>query len=227
MSKKNKIALTCLVVVLLFSISIGIAVNAFTPQEHEEEIYRQLGKIETATNDIQPFSTNQTSPVVYTGDHITILADDLERYTKRAQLLTGKEDVSKQALHNLAVREIFCYRAEEAGIPNDDDQFAQWLAEYRKGIENAVNYSDFEALTQGAGMTEEEYWDWASTNESFRKEYYCTLFVKKLKEDFRAVCELTPGGEEYQEAWNSYFDEYKNQAVEDEHLKKVTDGKTE
>lgn len=218
MAAEKRFSLIVCGVLLAILIAVGFVIRSAAP-ETESGAFAQLGKIETAQS--------QNNSAVYTGDHITILADDLERYTKRAQLLTGKEDVSKQALHNLAVREIFCYRAEEAGIPNDDDQFAQWLAEYRKGIENAVNYSDFEALTQGAGMTEEEYWDWASTNESFRKEYYCTLFVKKLKEDFRAVCELTPGGEEYQEAWNSYFDEYKNQAVEDEHLKKVTDGKTE
>ncbi|WP_369297034.1 hypothetical protein [uncultured Neglectibacter sp.] len=205
-------------ILLATLIAAGFVIRLAAP-ETESGAFAQLGKIET--------EQSQNNSAVYTGDHITILADDLERYTKRAQLITGSEDVSEQALHNLAVREIFCYRAEEAGIPDDDDQFAQWLAEYRKGIENAVNYSDFEAFTQGAGMTEEEYWDWAGTSESFRKEYYSTLFVKKLKEDFRAVCELTPGGEEYQEAWNSYFDEYKKQAVEDEHLKKATDGKTE
>ncbi len=219
MTKKRSLLLVCIVVILLTA-TVQIAVNAFSMQEQEEEIYKKLGRIETQ-NGIAPAS--EDGIIAYTGDHIVIRADDLERYQQRGQLLTGKDDYSEEALRNLAVREVFCYLAQEAGIPNDDEAFAAWLAEYRRGIENASNYSDFEAFAKGAGMTEEEYWNWAASSESFRKEYYATLFSQKLREDYKAQCTIAPGTEEYQKAWIDFFDQFKDEAVKNEHLKKANE----
>lgn len=214
--KRMIIAVGTMVILVVIVIATQIAVSASSTREREENVYERLGKIETqkgvAANSVQ-------GEIAYVGDHITITSDDLARYTQRTLLLTGEEKASEQALRNLAVREVFCYQAKEAGITNDDEEFAAWLTEYRKDIENASNYYDFEAMIKGTGMTEEEYWDWASSSESFRKEYYSTLFSQKLREDFKSESTLVPGSEEYQSAWHTWFEEYKDKVVADEHLK--------
>lgn len=161
--------------------------------------------------------------IAYVGDHITILTEDLDLYIRRAKLLTVEEDPAAAALQNLAAREIFCYRAEEAGIPNEDVEFEAWLKEYRENIENTTNYGDFEDYIKGSGMTMKEYLSWAASSESFRKEYYSNLFTQKLREDYKAQSVTAPpGSEEYGKPWQIWFQEYKDKAVGAEHLRKVS-----
>lgn len=199
-------------------ISAGFATGAFSTEAQEQSIWSKLGRIETQES---AAANGIGEDVAYVGDHITITQADYDRYLQRAQLAAPGEDVSQTALRNIAMREIYCYRGKEAGIPDDDEAFAQWLAEYRAAIESADNYSDFETFTGGADMTPEEYWHWAETSETFRKEYYASLFTAQLQEEFRQGQGASLTSETFNDAWIAYMKEYKEQAIADEHLKKA------
>lgn len=214
---KKKLIITLVVAIVLIAatVAIGLVASGFICDNRQKQLFGELGKIETAEG-------NTDGEIAYMGEHITILKDDLERYTRRAELAAQEgEDVSEEALFHIAVREIYYYRGKEAGIEDDNDTFAEWLSQYRSSIERASNYSDFEAMAQGAGMTTEEYWEWAETSPSFRKEYYSTLFVAKLMEDFSKESGVSRDDPDYYEKWTEYHQNYKKQAVEAEHLKPV------
>ena len=154
--------------------------------------------------------------VLYVGEHITVTKSDYESYLERAQLAAPDQDMTQVALDNIAMREIWCYLGQEAGIPDDDEAFAAWLKQYRETVESAENYKDVLQYFGGTGMTEEEYWQWAETSESFRKEWYATLYPAQLQEEFQAQQSAEPNT-----TWNEYLRVYKEKALENEHLKKV------
>ncbi len=69
--------------------------------------------------------------------------------------------------------------------------------------------------------TPEEYWQWAETSPTFRKEYYSNLFYEHLEEEFREENNYQQADEHFQEKWPQYMNEYKDRAVAEEHLVKV------
>ena len=154
--------------------------------------------------------------VIYVGEHITVTQSDYDSYLKRAQLLNPDQDMTQVALDNIAMREIWCYLGHEAGIPDDDEAFAAWFKQYRETVESADNYEDVLPYLGGTEMTPEEYWQWAETDESFRKDWYATLYPAQLQEEFQAQ-----QSDEMLTTWNEYLRIYKEKALENEHLKKV------
>lgn len=216
--KKRSRRILILALVLVAVVVTGAIVGAYSLGDSQKRLYQQLGRIETQEG---AMTADTEDHIAYRGKHIEITREDLDRYVKRAQLLQGEEDVFDEALRNIAVREIFCYRGLEAGIPNDDAAFEEWLKKYRSGIENASNYEDFVAFTKGAGMTPEEYWQWAETSPIFRKEYYASLFPELLKEKFREENNYQQADENFHTKWVEYLRDYKDQAVAEEHLVKV------
>lgn len=219
MKKRTKI--TVALVIALVCVSV-IAIGVFARNNPVNQKMQQLGQIDKQGAAAQAQSLEE---VAYTGDHIQIMKPDLERFIKRISLTTDDEaEAESAALKAVAVREIFCYRAKEAGIPNDDEDFQAWLEEYRNSIESASNYEVFLSYVEGMGMTAEEYWDWAAEDFSIRNEWYSTLFTQKLQEDFAAENKLVVNSPEFTEQWPAYFTAYKDEAYESEHLKKAAAG---
>lgn len=160
----------------------------------------------------------------YVGDHIAVTKSDYNSYCQRAQLAAPDEDVSEEALNNIAMREIWCYLGHEAGIPDDDEAFQTWLKQYRETIEAAENYKDVlkYMYMESGSKTPEEFWQWAEASETFRKEWYATLYLAQLQEEFQAEqARAMTDGETPSVTWNEYLKEYKKKAIENEHLRKV------
>ncbi len=217
-AKKRNRKILLIGLALVIAAAAGAIVGAYSLGDNQKKLYQQLGRIETQEG---AMTADTGDHIAYRGKHIEITQEDLDRYVKRAQLLRGEEDVFDEALRNIAVREIYCYRGLEAGIPNDDAAFEAWLKKYRSGIEDASNYEDFVAFVQGAGMTTEEYWQWAETSPSFRQEYYANLFLEQLEEKFREENHYEQADENFQTKWSEYIKAYKDRAVEEEHLVKA------
>lgn len=158
--------------------------------------------------------------ILYVGEHITVTQSDYDSYLQRAQMLNPDQDMTQVALDNIAMREIWCYLGQEAGIPDDDEAFAAWFKQYRETVQSADNYEDIVKYFGATDMTAEEYWQWAETSESFRKEWYATLYQAQLQEEFQAQQSAEPNT-----TWNEYLRVYKQKAIENEHLKKVETAK--
>lgn len=216
---KKKILIAVFSVILLAAVVVFacIGAGAFTTDEMTKGIWRALGCIETQ----EPVGTNQAGEeIAYVGDHITVTKSDYDRYYQRAQLAAPDEDVTEEALNNIAMREIWCYLGHEAGIPDDDEAFQAWFKQYRETVESADNYKDVLAYMGGADMTPEEYWQWAQTSETFRKEWYATLYPNQLQEEFQTEqAKELASGETPHVTWNEYVREYKKNAIENEHLR--------
>lgn len=215
---KKKFVIVC-VILLLLVLGAGFSSSVSLADQANSSIMKALGRLETAPGD---GLTADGDEIAYMGEHITITKADLERYTRRAALLAEEgTDVDALALKNIAVREIFCYRAEQEGLSFDTEDYLAWLKDYRSSIEAASNYDDFLLFLDGTGMTKEEYWAWAQTAPSMQKDYLATLFAGKIREDFDQGLSSPHGTEENASAWVEYYEKYKEQAVEDEQLRPV------
>ncbi len=217
MKKQTKVLLSIIAVILCVG---GITMGVFAQADPTNNKMRQLGEIDKQQGLLQ---TNSLDSAAYTGEHIEVMKADLDRFTKRVALTTeDAAEAEEIALKAVALREIFCYRAEEAGIPNDDEKFKTWFEAYRSSIENSTNYEDFLAYVEGMDLSADEYWVWAETDPSIRHEWYSNLFVEKLEEDFAEQCGIEKGTEAYNDKWIEYLSAYKEEAYANEHLKKST-----
>lgn len=159
-------------------------------------------------------SLSRQQGAAYAGRHITVTKSDLDAARLRSESLLGSSSPEEELVEQLALREIFCYRAEEAKLPNDDGEFQTWLEEYRSLIENASNGEMLPQYTEKLGMTPEEYWEWLKTDEGIRREYYAGLFLEQLREEYDHSGNLT-------QTWEQYRKDYQEKALRDEQLKKI------
>lgn len=218
---KKKCKLTVSIIAVLVCVC-AIAVGAFASLDPVSNTMQRLGEIDRKND--HP----QTAGVAYAGDHITISKSEIEQFKARF-LLAGEpsETAESAALKAIAIREIFCYRAEEFGIVRDNELFLQWLSDYRSSVESASNKDDFYAYVEGMQMTPEEYWAWAETSTEIQNEWYSSLFIQKLQEDFAAEHELEIGSPEFYEKWVEYFSAYKDESYDKEHIHKVSGNSVE
>lgn len=195
---------------------VGIYTYANTAERAKNQKLEQAGQIAGAG-----IADTAESTAAYVGEHIEISREELDRLAKSGALADGDEQAAREdAVRSIAVREVLCYRAEQAGLANHDEDYFQWLKEYRESIEGTSNYADFETYIKGTGLSTEEYWESLREDTAMRKEYYAELYAGQLKEDFQKE-NPDLSGEELENAWSTYFSEYKDQAVEDENLKAV------
>lgn len=101
---------------------------------------RLLGQIDRQNSG----QTNSYSSVTaYVGEHTEINKSDLDRFTRRVALtIDDPQEAQEIALKAVAIREIFAYRAEKAGIPNSDEEFLSWFDSYEASLKSTENYDD-------------------------------------------------------------------------------------
>ena len=217
---KRKYKVLVLVVALVLLVAVGASLlfpaAAGSVADGVRSLLWKTGQVDSQ------FTNGEQGPAAYTGEHITIYQEELDRFAQRINLIGDDLDAAyEQALRSLAVREILCYRAEQEGFPNDEEGYLTFLEENRKGVEASENYEDALAYFEGMGMTPEEYWDWAANDPGMRKEYYAGLYQEKLREDFYKENGIVSPGEDGYALWTEYFAEYRDQAIAEENLQRA------
>ena len=217
---KRKYKVLVLVVALVLLVAVGASLlfpaAAGSVADGVRSLLWKTGQVDSQ------YADSEQGAVAYTGEHIAIYQEELDRFARRIHLTEDDMDVSyERALRALAVREILCYRAEQEGFPNDEEGYLSFLEENRKGVEASVNYEDALAYFEGMGMTPEEYWEWAASDPGMRKEYYAGLYQEKLREDFYREKGIVSPGEDGYALWSEHYQEYCDRAVAEENLQKV------
>ena len=219
MKRKYKVLILVVVLVLLAAVgaSVLFPAAAGSVADGVRSLLWKTGQVDSQ------YAGGEQGAVAYTGEHIKIYQEELDRFAQRINLTADDLDTSyEEALRSLAVREILCYRAEQEGLPNDEESFQAFLEENRKAVEASANYEDALSYFEGMGMTAEEYWEWAATDPGTRKEYYAGLYREKLREDFYRENGIKASDEDGYAQWSEYYEEYCDRAVSEENLQKAS-----
>ena len=218
MKRRHKILILILTLVLLVVVGASLLFPAAAGSvvDGVRSLLWKTGQVDSQ------YADGEQGTAAYTGEHITIYQEELDRFVQRIGLTEKDSDAAKEAaLRALAVREVLCYRAEQEGFPNDEEGYLSFLEENRKAVEASVNYEDMLAYFEGLGMTAEEYWEWAAADPGMRKEYYAGLYQEKLREDFYREKGIVNPGEDGYAQWAEYYAEYCDSAVAEENLQKA------
>lgn len=221
MKKRFRILCVLFAVVLLVICGAVITTVAISPENQVKNKLKAAGAIDFGekNNGVELFAVNQ-SEVAYVGEHIQVYQDDIDRTVKKMMLVYDDEsEAQEEALKVIALRNIFCYRAEEEHLLGTEEEFLSWLNDYRATIEGATNYEDFEAYVSGTGMTIDEYWEMMETDPDVRAEYYSNKFAEHLQAEFAASEGISMDDPSFYEQWSEYYIQYKDDALEQENLR--------
>ncbi len=158
------------------------------------------------------FVSSSTEDLAYQGEHISITQRELADY-RDGSLEISEED----AVNTLAWRKIMAWRAYEEGIDFSPEEYLEKAEEMRTQMEKAKNYKEtMEFLLKGEDITADQYWARLPSTAEFQRTVLGQAFLEKLREQF----DQENAGKVVN--WDLYLEEYRKNAVKDEHLEKVS-----
>lgn len=207
-----------LLILMLLVVSAIVAGTALAGQQSTQSIYRNLGQIQRELfSETKTATANDTYAV---GAHICISRAEYENLARQIALVDSEASAAERARNILIEQRVLSYAASQAGIFVSDELVQKQIADTRAGIKVAENKADYEALLDGLGMTDDEYW--ATQTEIVRTTAAIALYQEHCRDSFFKQEQTAT-----EEDWNSWWETHVTGLITAENITTVTENDIE
>jgi|LSQX01.1.fsa_nt_gb hypothetical protein len=177
MEKKKIISYSLLVVLLLGSITYGIANNRYSIEELTVEVSKKLGNL-VAKYDVN----EEKGDTVAIANGIEIYEKDVEKFRQINDFFNmhvSEEEILQQTIRN----KLLLKEAEKRNIKIDLAQAKEYAKLERESLEKDPEQKEIrQAYIKGLGLTEDEYWDEYTVEEVHRMLTVAELYKEIVNE---------------------------------------------
>ena len=207
MRKKTRVIISSLAVFALLLI-VGFPVLA---QSKVGSFMSDWGKT------LKEYSANKTvnEPEIYAKGNSAVVTEKEIQQATDFYVLSGmdKDAAREKAINYVMEREALYAEAIRNGYSVTDDEVRAYLEELKETINTADNKEDADAVIKSFG-SEQEYWDYEFT--VYQKNLPIQKYVDSLKAQYEAKSKLARGSAELVNDFNSYYENYKQDLVNEE-----------
>ena len=170
-----------------------------------------LSNKEVATNDIY-----------MVGKKVLITKSEMELAQKFYEISgSDKETAQKEAEQYQKQENALYAKALEKGYTVTDEEVQEYLKTLKQTLSQAENHADIENVIKAYG-SEDEYWKYMF--KVYQKDLPIQKYVSALEDDYAQKMNMDKTSEEFQEYWNTKFEEIKADLVKEDSYTTIKTG---